>query len=367
MFSSYLSQWKEFPESVFTPFLFNPLDLKDWSAFEQLCMDSHIHISDTYQAQRDELLIVDNPTLLTKDVEHRSQVATGSHEYMKEGLWAYYPWRQTVVHILKQYEYQRVRLSRNKNLITETEQEVISDAHVAIAGLNVGNPAAVGLVLAGVGKRFSLADLDVLSLSNLNRFRSSLCDLDLNKSVLSARQMTEINPYLEIKSYAHGIIQDSIETFLNEDIDILIEEIDALELKLRLRQHARVLQIPVVMVTGNGSGVILDIERYDLESELPTLNGYLSRSVSERLLIDQHPLSMKEHLQLAQDFIGKEWLTDRLLTSFRDVGETLAGIPQLAETTQLRGAVLTHIVRSILSGSYVPSGRYSVQLHDIIS
>src|SRR3989344_7153932 len=102
--------------------------------------------------------------------------------------WVVIPWRKVAVHTLAKDEYVALRTSRNFNLLTKSEAKTLADKKIGIAGLNVGNPAAICLVQEGIGAYFRMTDNDILSLSNLNRFRASIADLGVNKAVLSARQ-----------------------------------------------------------------------------------------------------------------------------------------------------------------------------------
>jgi len=65
-----------------------------------------------------------------------------------------------------------------------------------------------------VGGTFHLADFDELSLSNLNRLRAGVHEVGLNKTVIAARQMYEIDPYLEIARFPDGLHEDNLDSFL---------------------------------------------------------------------------------------------------------------------------------------------------------
>ena len=70
-------------------------------------------------------------------------------------------------------------------------------------------------------------------------------------------------------------------------------------------------------------------------------------------------------MALMRDFMGGEFLVKELRESFDRVGIDLAGIPQLAEATFLRGASLAYFARKILITKDVPSGRYKLELDGI--
>ncbi|OGZ07387.1 MAG: hypothetical protein A3C93_03040 [Candidatus Lloydbacteria bacterium RIFCSPHIGHO2_02_FULL_54_17] len=278
-----------------------------------------------------------------------------------DGTWVVYPWRSVAVHVLPEEAFKALRLSRNKDLITAEEGRLLASKTIAIAGLNVGNPAAICLAQEGIGNKFRMADNDTLALSNLNRFRAGLPDLGENKAVLSARQAYEIDPFLAIEVWPDGIAKDNLERFIT-DADIVVEEMDNLPLKILLREEARKKKKPVVMVTGNGHDIILDIERFDTTPDLPLLSGKLTKDVIDAVA---KKLPFEEKIALARDFMGREYLSDRLNDSFDKVGKTLIGIPQLAEASFLRGAVLAHAIRDILLGVPVESGRYAFGLSQL--
>lgn len=346
------------------PRIFDPRKSSDLKAITRLRRS--VHVVDAYANQLKELRIVDNPTLLRKTSAHALRRALSAVD-VRKGKWVYYPWRSALVHILDEIDFVRLRLSRNKNLILPAEQKKFSGARIGIAGLNVGNPAALCITLEGGGREMKFADNDTLSVSNLNRFRASLADLGLNKAVLSARQVYEIDPYMSIEVLDNGIQPENIERFLLKPrIDVLVEEMDDLPLKIKIREHARKHRIPVVMVTGNGENVVIDVERFDQDQKLPLLNGYLRKSVirqSNPQILRTLPFQKK--VILARDFIGAQFLTKRLRDSFLLVGSKLAGIPQIAESSFLRGAAVCYIVRQIVTGKRVPSGRYFLRLDSI--
>lgn len=338
------------------PLILNLTKSADKKSFSRL-KKSGAWLIDFFDEQAKELSVVDNPALLKKPVA----ILPGKFK----SVWVYLSWKNVLVRLLEVSHYRRLRLSRNRDLILASEQKKISQAVIGIAGLNVGNPAAVCMALEGIGRFYKFADNDSLSVSNLNRFRSGIGELGLNKAVLSARQVYEIDPFTKIQVFDKGVVPGSAEKFLlGPKIDVLVEETDHLPLKLEIREKARANRIPVVMVTGNGENVIIDVERFDLEPKLPLMSGYLKAAVIKS--IKKGGFDFDGKMKLARDFMGAQYLTSRLRQSFKNVGRTIAGIPQLAESSFLRGAAVTYFVRRILTGEKTPSGRYFLRLDDII-
>jgi hypothetical protein len=140
---------------------------------------------------------------------------------------------------------------------------------------------------------------------------------------------------------------------------------DNLKLKILMRDKAREFRVPLIMVTGNSENVIIDVERYDIDTDLLVLNGYLKQEVIDSINNINKDATLTDRVLLARDFIGKDFLTQRLQQSFLEVGKSLASIPQLSESSFLRGAVLGYVARQILTGEQMPSGRFSVNLSDI--
>lgn len=325
----------------------------------QLREDKSIAVIDDLASEQKELYIIEHPTSLFAPAARHSQK-------LKKGLWIYFPWRSCIVHTLNREAFEKTRISRNFNLILRSEQKKFEKLRIGIAGLNVGNPAALCLALEGGGTKMKFADPDMLTLSNLNRFRAGIPDLGLNKAVLSARQIYEINPFSSIEVWDKGLDEYTLEQFLAKPpLDILIEEMDNVKLKILIRECARKKRIPVLMVTGNGENVIVDVERYDLNPELPLLNGYLKSHVYKKI-VGSHELGGKEKVMVSRDFMGQKFLVKRLRTSFLEIGTKLAGIPQLAESSFLRGAALCFFVRQIGIGARVPSGRYFLNLDSLL-
>lgn len=313
---------------------------------------------DYIDEERKELSLIRNPKLLLEKLE--SQKVNQD----EDGVWVYYPWRQTIVHCLDEENYNKLRLSRNRELINEKEQAEFGELRIGYAGLNVGNSIALCVALEGGGQQLTkLADNDTLDFSNLNRFRAGVCELGINKAVLSARQIYEINPFAKIEVLPEGIKEDEVGDFLKKPkIDILVEEMDNLGLKIKIRKEARENGIPVVMITGNGAGVIVDIERFDQNRNLPLLSGHLEEGVIQR--IEAGPKTLEDKVSLARDFMGKDFLAPRLNQSFDLIGKKIVGIPQISEASYLRGAVVCNILRNLI-GENIKSGRYHFNLSDL--
>lgn len=273
------------------------------------------------------------------------------------GNWFYFSWDKSLVHYLPDAEHQELRTARNKNLINKEEQEKFYNFKVGVVGLSVGSHAALTLAMSGGGKIMKLADPDKISGSNLNRIRYDFTKVGGGKCDLAVRQVYQINPYADIHEYANGITDENIHEFLN-GLDILIEECDSLPLKIKLRLEAKKMGIPVVMATDNGDGIIVDIERYDLDPNLKIFNG-----VAGDLTIEEFQKMQPQDLpKLATKIAGPEFVTTRMLDSIGEVGKTLYSWPQLGSAATLCGVAITYIVKRIANGGKIKSGKMEINL-----
>jgi molybdopterin/thiamine biosynthesis adenylyltransferase len=217
--------------------------------------------------------------------------------------------------------------------------------------------------MMGGAKYMKLADNDVISLSNLNRIRYPLESIGENKAVYCAKQIYEINPYADLKIYKEGITEKNINEFLKKPkIDILIEEMDNPYLKVKIRFLARKLGIPVIMAADNGDGVIVDIERYDLNKNYPILHGILGKMTPE----DFKSIPPKDVPRIIAKIAGANIADLRMLYSVTEVGKSIYSWPQLGNATTLCGSILTYLARSIiLKDKKIKSGRYEVNPKEI--
>ncbi|MDO8523938.1 MAG: ThiF family adenylyltransferase [bacterium] len=255
---------KETPRRDSHPLLFNLAKDADAERVRALKAKGEVmQVIDRYESQLKELFAIDNPPLaLSAEFEASfakhlaSLVQKGP--LSERGIWAYFPWILTLVHILPDKEFQKVRTARNKNLITEKEQKKFYDSTVGIAGLSVGNSVALAITLQGGARHMKLADHDMLELSNLNRIRSGIDSLGVPKVELTARQIYLLNPYAQVELFPEGLTDSNMNNFF-DGLDIIIDEIDNLIIKYRIREEAKKRKIPVLMAADNADSGVIDI------------------------------------------------------------------------------------------------------------
>jgi molybdopterin/thiamine biosynthesis adenylyltransferase len=316
-------------------------------------------IIDEYKEQLLELFLIRNPKYRF-DKNYQDEYKKFEQELpssIQWGQWFYFPWNKTTIHYLPENEYLELRTARNKNLITKQEQEKFYNACIGIAGLSVGSHCALTIAMMGGSKKIKLADPDVISVSNLNRIRYGASALNKNKAIVAARIIAEMNPYAQIEVFVEGLNPNNIDQFF-EGLDIFVEETDSLALKISSRERAKQNKIPVIMATDNGDGVIVDVERYDLQPDLELFNGALG-SISMKQFENFPPTDMPK---LATKVAGPDYIVPRMQESLLQVGRNLYSWPQLGSAATFSGIAVAYIARKIIVGDKINSGKYDLNL-----
>jgi molybdopterin/thiamine biosynthesis adenylyltransferase len=286
----------------------------------------------------------------------------GSVPLDRYGVWVWYPWLKRLVHLLDEAEFVELRTSRNRYRITPDEEHVLVSKRIGVVGLSAGHAIATALALERVCGALRIADPDRLELSNLNRLRAGVHELGLAKVALTARAIAEIDPFLSIDGYPDGVHDGNVDAFLGDGgIDLLIEECDSLDVKLRVRERARELRIPVVMATSERG--MVDVERFDLEPDRPLLHGLLGDLDAARV----RDLGTAEKLPHVVRFLGgRASMSGRLRHSLDEVGRTIETWPQLASAVILNSGVVVDVCRRILLGQVQTSGRFFMDPAEVI-
>jgi len=316
-------------------------------------------VHDEIVLQLSELLQLRSPARKLSPAELRDAVAAHAGGALAAyGSWFYYPWLKSLVHLVPRDEFRELRTQINRNKITAQEQEKLSRFTIGVVGLSVGQSTAITLALEGVGGSFRLADFDTLAPANMNRVRAGVQSLGINKAVLTAREIFELDPYADISIFPEGVTDTNIDAFL-EGLDLLFEESDDLRMKVRLRERARIRGVPVIMGTSDRG--LVDIERFDREPDRPLFHG-ITGPLDEKKLLGMTPY---EKIPIAFAVVGPT-LSNRLAASLLDISVTLNTWPQLASAVALSSAINTDAARRILLGQFTESGRFFVDLESLV-
>ncbi|MFC5282740.1 ThiF family adenylyltransferase [Pedobacter alpinus] len=353
-------------ETIYQPVFFNLQKSIDKQELKKLLeQEKNLCIHDEIYSQLEELIKCKNPSVKLSKEEVKSFIEAhlNGTELDNYGVWVYYPWSNKLVHLLNKDEFIEVRTNRNRNKITREEQAELQSKIIGVVGLSVGQSIALTLAMERTCSELRLADFDTAELSNLNRIRTGVHNLGISKTVLAAREIAEIDPFLKVKIYPEGLTNQNLDDFFLEDgkLDLFIEVCDSLEIKIDSRMKARELKLPVVMDT-NDRGM-LDIERFDLEPERNIFHGYL-----DHLMVNNGiTVTPANRTEILMSILSFDKLSERMQFSMAQIGKSINTWPQLASSVVLGGAITTDICRRILLNEHKDSGRYYVDLDYIFN
>lgn len=320
---------------------------------EQLLKDRKPEVLDTIETQLAELVTLRRPGYEWSESEVELAVRARLGEQPEDyGYWVYYPWRNSLVHLLNESEFREVRTNRNMHKITADEQRILQTKRVGVIGLSVGSGVAMALAMERCGGTLRIADYDTLELSNLNRIRSSVVNLGLPKATVVAREIAEMDPYLNVEVFHDGVTKQNIAAFFGAEapLDLLIEECDSLPVKILARWEARKRRVPVVMETSDRG--MLDVERFDLDAEAGILHGRITDDEAERLI---------ETGEWSKETVARIMtpveISDRMKLSLTEMGKTISRWPQIGSEVTAGAGMAVQAARMILLGQENVQGR----------
>lgn len=307
---------------------------------------------DAFSRQIKELFFIDNPSFIGSSkpaIFDSAEFKSYAESKVKGYTFVYYPWNNHVVKTVTADDYFRLKTNRNQDLITKAEQEKLRDFRVGVCGMSVGSNIAFVLTQAGVSQEITIADFDELDTTNLNRILGGVHQIGLPKTVIAARRIYEDNPFARVQALHEGVSEKILRDFLrSHTLDCLVDEIDDIAFKISLRKIAREHKIPVLMITDNGDGVVLHVERYDLGLETifdkddayweNRLQGAMSKELAGDIII--------------KDIVGGfEKVDPKMIASVsRVLKKELVSWSQLGSAALLGGVVATVAIKRIALG-----------------
>lgn len=308
-----------------------------------------------------EYLVIIHPA----DKKHPHRMQAHLEDWLAEnplerfGCWVFYPWSFTAVRLPDAQVFAAIRTARNKYKIDHAEQERLAGKHVGVAGLSVGQSVSIALAMERSFGSLRIADFDTLELSNMNRIRTAVSNLGLPKTTIVAREIAEIDPFLDVQTWPEGVHEGNIEAFI-EGLDLLVDECDSLDIKVLLREKARSAKLPLLMDTSDRG--MIDVERFDIEPDRPLLHGLMDGLHSSAL----KGLTNEEKVPHILRMLEVDQVSLRLRASFLEVDRSIPSWPQLASSVMAGGALTADIARRILLGAPLASGRYYIDPDEIV-
>ncbi len=351
--------------SIYRPSFYRIYNPSEFEELQKVILTPGINVFDTIKGQLKELIKFQNPSkrYTDEELENQSAIHIGDLSIDQYGVWIYYPWTNRLVHVLDETEFVDVRTSRNQNKITIEERNILLQKKIGVIGLSVGQSVSVTIAMERICSEIRLADFDLLELTNLNRIRTGVHNLGLPKVFSVAREISEIDPFIKVVCYPEGLTEANMDDFFLKDgkLDLLIEESDGFDIKILSRFKAKELRIPVVMEASDRCTV--DVERFDLESNRSILHGIVDHLNIETL---KSLKTTEEKIPYMLDVLGIETSSLRLRASMLEIEQSINTWPQLASAVTMGGGIATDVSRRLLLNQFTESGRYHVDIDQII-
>lgn len=372
MIHTLISTALEYKNSIenqnFKPIFYNLSDKNSENDFVKLLNHvSSIIVIDEIQSQLEELIKLRNPKLKLTPEESQQKITEHLNgiETYQYGIWVYYPWLNKVIHLLDEDEFIEVRTNRNQYKITPEEETILATKTIGVIGLSVGKAIALTIAMERICGELIIADFDVIELSNLNRIQTGVQNFGLKKTVVVAREIAEIDPFLKVTCLHEGLTEENINNFFfpnGKKIDICIEVCDGLSTKIFARQKAKEFGIAVVMNSSDRGTT--DVERFDLNPDLPILHGLIDHL---DLTLVKQAKTNEEKVPYLLPMLGVETSSERLKASMLEIESTITTWPQLASGVVFGGGICTDVCRRILLNQFSNSGRYFVDTEQQIN
>jgi hypothetical protein len=320
---------------------------------EFLRKNKHIIYVDAFSHQVKELFFIKNHEFIGQNKEEVYK-SPSFLKFLKDTknkyTHVYYPWNHTLVKIITKDDYLILKTNRNQDLITKDQQKRLSDLKLGVFGMSVGSNIAFVLTQAGISNNITIADFDNLDTTNLNRILAGVHQVGLNKTIVASRRIYEDNPFAKVTLIQKGVNVKNLEILLkNKKLDCIVEEIDSFLMKIEIRLLAMKYKIPIVMITDNGDGVVLHIERYDLG-----YNKIFDKDLSYWNELKEKKLGREEMGGIIMNDIvgGLDKVDPNMFESVKKViNKELVSWPQLGSAAIYGGVIATFAIKEIFKNN----------------
>jgi hypothetical protein len=191
----------------------------------------------------------------------------------------------------------------------------------------------------------------------LNRIKTGILDIGLQKVVSSARKALEVDPYLNIYLIDSGINEDSLKSIKELNVDLIVDEVDEINAKILLRKKAKELKVPLLMATDNSDGALIDVERYDIDVETVMFNNRIPDEILQAMVSGDMPREQAGAV-IGKYFVGFDIVDNYLINSLREVRVKIPSWPQLGTAASMSGILVAYCSKIIMLGGKLNDNRY---------
>lgn len=225
---------------------------------------------------------------------------------------------------------------RNAGFITDSEQQVLRQARILIAGCGSTGGSVIEVLVRSGAEHLALADNGSYELNNANRQNMVLTDIGRAKVDVFRERMSQINPFVQISTHEHGITPDNVDALVTWS-DVIVDAVDVtgrsgLEMKFLLHEVAHRERKAVICGYDMAAAQYVPVFDYR-DGSLPLMGGLLSAEevatldplqACARLIPDDYiPVEMFDELARHQQ--GKDYTSQLCLAAnlFGVLGSTL--------------------------------------------
>ncbi len=143
---------------------------------------------------------------------------------------------------------------RTQMLLGSEAMNRLRNSRVAIFGIGgVGGYAAEALARSGIGA-FDLIDMDMVSISNINRqIIAAMSTVGRYKTEVMRDRILDINPQADVVVHNCFYLPENEQEFNFNQYDYIVDAVDTVTAKISIICKAKKLQIPVISSMGAGN------------------------------------------------------------------------------------------------------------------
>ena len=143
---------------------------------------------------------------------------------------------------------------RTQMLLGSEAMNRLCNSRVAIFGIGgVGGYAAEALARSGIGA-FDLIDMDMVSISNINRqIIAAMSTVGRYKTEVMRDRILDINPQADVVVHNCFYLPENEQEFNFNQYDYIVDAVDTVTAKISIICKAKKLQIPVISSMGAGN------------------------------------------------------------------------------------------------------------------
>lgn len=248
------------------------------------------------------------------------------------------------------------RFSRIERLLGEERFSRLQSRSVTVVGLGaVGGYVVEGLARAGVSN-LRLVDFDTIQPTNINRQILALeSTLGQPKASVAENRVLQINPDCQVEAIPLFTGEETLNTILTPQPDLLIDAIDSLNPKVQLLVRAYEQQI--LTLSSMGAALRTDPTKINTADIFDTNNCPLARLVRKRLRrrgVDRGITCVYSREKVDFDYTQPNEDTQIGETPFSDRGRERNVLGSLPTVTGIFGLILANHAIMLLSSETGP-------------